>query len=64
MKAAIKTWNLQKFGLLEKTGINLPGEANSIFIAQNKYDSSIHTLHQCIQINPNYADAYFYLAAS
>ena len=27
---------LRKFGLLEKTGVNLPGEANSIFIAENK----------------------------
>lgn len=27
---------LKKFGLLNKTGVNLPGEANSIFIAENK----------------------------
>ena len=27
---------LQKFGLLEKTGIDLPGEAGSIFLAENK----------------------------
>ena len=27
---------LTKFGLLEKTGVNLPGEANSIFIKQEK----------------------------
>ena len=27
---------LNKFGLLSKTGVMLPGEANSIFIAQNK----------------------------
>lgn len=27
---------LNKFGLLEKTGVNLPGEANSIFIKQEK----------------------------
>ena len=27
---------LRKFGLLEKTGVKLPGEANSIFIAENK----------------------------
>jgi stage V sporulation protein D (sporulation-specific penicillin-binding protein) len=27
---------LNKFGLLQKTGVKLPGEANSIFIAQNK----------------------------
>ena len=27
---------LNKFGLLNKTGVMLPGEANSIFIAQNK----------------------------
>ena len=27
---------LKKFGLLEKTGVKLPGEANSIFIAENK----------------------------
>ena len=27
---------LQKFGLLEKTGVNLPGEAKGIFLAQNK----------------------------
>ena len=27
---------LDKFGLLNKTGVMLPGEANSIFIAQNK----------------------------
>ena len=27
---------LEKFGLLEKTGINLPGEANSIFISEDK----------------------------
>ena len=27
---------LQKFGLFSKTGINLPGEANSIFIKENK----------------------------
>ena len=27
---------LRKFGLLEKTGVRLPGEANSIFIAENK----------------------------
>lgn len=27
---------LQKFGLLEKTGVDLPGEAGSIFLAENK----------------------------
>ncbi len=27
---------LQKFGLLERTGIDLPGEAGSIFLAENK----------------------------
>ena len=27
---------LEKFGLLSKTGVKLPGEANSIFIAKNK----------------------------
>ena len=27
---------LEKFGLLSKTGVNLPGEANSIFIAKEK----------------------------
>lgn len=27
---------LSKFGLLEKTGIELPGEAKSIFLAENK----------------------------
>ena len=27
---------LNKFGLLSKTGINLPGEANSIFVKQEK----------------------------
>lgn len=31
---------LNKFGLLSKTGINLPGEANSIFVKQEKCRTS------------------------